>query len=179
MLGFLTILAAVEEAASEDIFTSLGIDFKILGLQVLAFVILVIILAKFIYPQINAMLERRDKVISDAIKSAQESEEKAAKLEVESAKELRKARDEANEIIEMARKESADMTTTAEFDAKKRAENIVREAQIDIAKEIETARVQLREETLDLVAEATEKIAEVKLGSDDEKLVTKTLKGKK
>jgi F-type H+-transporting ATPase subunit b len=180
MLDFLTNLASADvEIEAGGLFDSLGIDPKILILQLISFVILVVILAKFIYPQINAMLDRRDKQISDAIQAAKESEEKAAASQKQTAEALAKARVEADEIVEAARKESADMITTAEFDAKKKSEHIVREAQADIAKEIESARELLREETLGLVADATEKLAQVKLGADDEKLVAKALKGEK
>jgi F-type H+-transporting ATPase subunit b len=180
MLDFLTNLANAElEAESEGLFGSLGIDPKALLLQLIAFIILVVILAKFIYPQINAMLDRRDKQISDAIQAAKESEEKAAASQKQTAEMLAQARVEADEIVTTARKESADIMTTAEFDAKKKAENIVREAQSDIDKEVESARELLRGETLGLVAQATEKLAQVKLGADDEKLIAKTLKGEK
>lgn len=183
MLDFLTQFASTAgleaEAESEGIFASLGIDFKTLVLQLIAFVILVFILAKFVYPQINAMLDRRDKAINDAVKAAKESEEKAAKSEKETAEVLKKARKESEEIIETAKKESTDMMTTAEFDAKKKADGIVRSAQEDIEKEIQSARKMLRDETLGLVADATEKIASVKLGEDDGKLVSKTLESRK
>lgn len=181
MLDFLTKFASTAglETENEGIFASLGIDLKALILQLIAFVILVFILAKFIYPQINAMLDRRDKAISDAVKSAKESQERAAKSEKETAAVLKNARVESEEIIETAKKESADMMATAEFDAKKKADGIVRSAQEDIEKEIQSARKMLRDETLELVADATEKVASVKLGKDDDKLVTKTLKGEK
>jgi F-type H+-transporting ATPase subunit b len=180
MLGFLTHFANAAEVAEEiesgDIFSSLGIDWQMLGLQMLAFVILVIILAKFIYPQISAMLDRRDKVINDAIKAAQDSEAKAAKSEAETAKALAQARQEASEIVDTAKQESTDILTKAETEATKRAFNIVASARADLDKEVEAARRTLRSETLDLVATATEKIASVKLGANDEKIVSKALK---
>ncbi|MDR3125972.1 MAG: F0F1 ATP synthase subunit B [Candidatus Nomurabacteria bacterium] len=177
MLDFLTKLASSEQ--SGDLLSGLGIDWRILMLQSVAFVILVVILAKFVYPQINAMLDRRDKIINDAIKAAKESEEKAAQSEKEIQKALSQARIEAEEIVETAKKESADLTVTAEFDAKKRADSIVRAAQAEITKDIETARQTLRQETLDLVADATEKVAGLKLAKDDEKIVSEALKGRK
>ena len=176
MSEWLSLLAATAE--DEGIFGSLGIDYKILGLQALAFIILVVILGKFIYPQVNAMLDRRDKQINDAIEAAKQSEAKAAESEKKTAAALAAAREEAGAIVDTARKESADLMATAEFDAKKKADNIVREARVDIAKEIESAREQLRDETLDLVAQATEKIAGVKLTGDDRRIVQDSLGGK-
>jgi F-type H+-transporting ATPase subunit b len=179
MLDWLTKLASSETAEeAEGLLEGLGIDWKILGLQLIAFVVLVVILAKFIYPQINAILDRRDKQISDAIKAAKDSEEKAAESEKATKAALAEARQEAEDIIETAKKESVDMMTTAEFDAKKKADGIVRSAQAEIEKDIKSARQLLRDETLSLVADATEKVAKLRLTKDDEKVVAETLKGK-
>jgi F-type H+-transporting ATPase subunit b len=181
MLGVLAKLAAdvaSEEAAAEGLFASLGIDWKILLLQAVAFLLLVVILAKFIYPQINAMLDRRDKQINDAIEAAKLSESNAAKSEKETLAALGRAREEAESIVEAAKKESADIVATTEFDAKKKADEIVRSAQVTIEKDVNSARKMLRGEVLDLVANATEKVASIQLGSDDEKLVSQLLKGK-
>jgi F-type H+-transporting ATPase subunit b len=180
MLDFLTKLATSqpEEVVDEGLFESLGIDWQILVLQSVAFLLLVVILAKFIYPKINAMLDRREKLINDAVEAAKQAEEKAAKSEKETRKALNQARQEAEEIIETAKKESADLMTTTEFDAKKRADGIIRSARAEIDKDVQTARQLLRDETLSLVADATEKVAGLKLDNDDQKLVEKTLKGK-
>jgi len=174
MLDYLSKFASAS-SESGDLFSSLGIDWQVLILQTIAFIVLVFILAKFIYPQISAMLDRRDKAINDAMKAAKESEEKAAASEEQTTKLLATARDEAEDIIETAKKESADMLAEAEEEAAKRAFNIVAAAQADLEKEVESARKALRAETLDLVAMATEKVASVKLGVDDEKIIKKTL----
>jgi F-type H+-transporting ATPase subunit b len=179
MVDFFTRLALSEvPGESEGLFESLGIDWKILGLQLIAFVILVTILAKFIYPQISAMLDRRDKLINDTIKAAKDHEKKAAEAEKAAKEAMVKARQEAEDIVEIARKESADMVVTAEFDAKKKAEGIVRAAQAEIDENLEIARQQLRNEASGLVANATEKVAGLKLAGDDEKMVSEALEGK-
>ena len=179
MLGFLTQFAstaAEEVAEGSDLFGSLGINWTTLGLQALAFVVLVFILAKFIYPSISAMLDRRDKIIADSMKAAQEAEENAAKSEAETAKLLSDAREEATEIIDTAKKESADMLVDAEAEAAKRAFNLVAAGRAELEKEVESARKALRTETLNLVAQATEKIAGVKLDGQDEKIVNQAIR---
>jgi F-type H+-transporting ATPase subunit b len=169
--------SAAAEPASGDILGSLGIDWQVLLLQIIAFAVLVLILAKFIYPQISAMLDRRDQVIDEAIKAAKDSESRAAAAEAETTKLLETAKKQADDIVGTARKESADLMTESEFEAKKKADSIIRSAQADLTKEVESARQALRQEALDLVATATEKVAAVKLDDDDSRLVEKTLKG--
>ena len=60
----LTQFAAAEAHAEKaDLFGSLGIDWKLLVLQTIAFLILLAILRKFVYPPLVAMLPRVDRSI--------------------------------------------------------------------------------------------------------------------
>ena len=80
---FLTLFAsATAEESSGGIFGSLGIDWKILILQMIAFGILVFILSKWVYPPILAMLDRRDKLIDDSVKAAKEASKQSEKADV-------------------------------------------------------------------------------------------------
>lgn len=182
MLDFLTITAssvAEETVESSDMFASLGIDWQTLILQMIGFVLLVIILAKFIYPQIAAMLDRREKIIKDSLDAAREAQEKSAKSEAETATLLEKARKSAGDIVDTAKKESADIVASAEADATKRADAIVENAKVELDREIENARKSLRGEVVELVAIATEKVVDAKITSQDEKVIAEALKGRK
>jgi F-type H+-transporting ATPase subunit b len=71
---------------------------------------------------------------------------------------LKKARTEAAEIVETAKVESNAVLTASEEKAKKRSEQIVASAQDEIQKEVIAAKSALHNETLELVALATEKV---------------------
>ncbi|MDR2524222.1 MAG: F0F1 ATP synthase subunit B [Candidatus Nomurabacteria bacterium] len=177
MLGFLRQFATATETATDgDIFGSLGIDWQMLILQMIAFMILVFILGKFIYPQIAAMLDRREKLIADSVLAAREAEEKAAASEAETAKMLREARAEAGEIVATARKESADIIADAEANAGKKAASIVAGARAEIERDVQGARQALRDEVVELVALATEKVVGDKINHRDAKIIVDTLK---
>lgn len=182
MFSFLTQFAsaaAEETAESTDLMGSLGIDWQMLVLQMISFVLLVLFVAKFIYPQIAAMLDRREKIIKDSVKAAQEAEKKSAEAEAETAKLLAKARAEAGDIVETAKKESTDIIMNAEADASKRADIIVENAKVELDREVQNARKALRNEVVDLVATATEKVVESKIDSKDEKIIDDAIKEKK
>lgn len=176
MLSFLTQFASADTESSGDLFGSLGIDWPALILQMIAFVLLVLFIAKFIYPQIAAMLDRREKIIKDSVKAAQEAEKKSAEAEAETAKLLDKARKEAGDIVETAKKESADIVSSAESEAMKRAGTIVANAKADLDREVQSARKALRNEVVDLVAVATEKVVDTKIDSKDEKIIADAIK---
>jgi F-type H+-transporting ATPase subunit b len=183
MLDFVAQFAETAEVArssgGSDIFGPLGIDWQTMILQIISFAILVFILAKFIYPSIKAMLDRRDKTIADSMKAAKEAEEKAAASEAETTKLLERARTEAGDIVETAKKESSDMIAGAEADAAKRADAIVANAKVELDREVESARQTLRNEVVDLVALATEKVVETKIDAQDEKIIKSAIKERK
>jgi F-type H+-transporting ATPase subunit b len=165
------------EEASGGIFGSLGIDWKVLLLQAIAFGILVFILAKWVYPPILAMLDRREKLIEDSVKAAKEASAKSEKAEAEIAKQLKEARQEAAEIVETSRKESQEMLLNAETDASKRADAIVASARAQLDRDVEAARKTLREDTIELVAMATGKITRSKVDATaDAKLIKEAIK---
>ncbi len=175
MEKILTQFAATE--AKADLFSSLGIDWKMLILQTIAFLILLVILRKWVYPPLVAMLDKREKDLraaDNAAKSARENADKAEKMTNEL---MRKARGEANEIVAAAREEAAKVVEEAGAKATAKSEAIVKQAQDEIAKEVEAARKALHNETLDLVAEATGKVLGEKVDAKaDAKVIAAAVK---
>ena len=176
----LTLFAEAEAAtgaeSSGDLFGTLGIEWTALLLQAIAFVLLVIILKKWIYPPIAEMLDRHDKKIEDAMKAAEEAKAHAVESEAKTAELLEKSRTEAAEIIEAAKKESAEIAVKAEKDAAIRAEAIIANARADFERDVEQARADLRAEVVGLVALATEKVIDAKIDAEDEKIIAAVLK---
>ncbi|MDR1970018.1 MAG: F0F1 ATP synthase subunit B [Candidatus Nomurabacteria bacterium] len=169
-------LVASSEAESKDMFGVLGIDWKVLVLQTVAFCILVFILAKWIYPSILAMLDRRQKLIDDSVKAAKETISSSEKATADIATQMKKARDEADNIVSAAHKQSEQLIIDAEVEAQKRTEASIAASRQQLARDVEKARKALRQETADLVALATEKVAGVKVDSThDAKLVDEAI----
>ena len=180
-MNFLTTLAnageATAEPAQEGIFSALGIDLQLLIVQIVAFLILVWLLGKFVYPLLMKSVDERQKNIKEAAKAAKKAQESAAESEAETAKLLAEARKEAAEIVATAKTEAADIASTSEERARSSAEKIVADAHAQVSKDIEKARRELHDETLELIALATEKIVRKKLDKKaDEALIVEALK---
>ncbi len=175
MEKILTQFAATE--AKADLFSSLGIDWKMLILQTIAFLILLVILRKWVYPPLVAMLDKREKDLRAADNAAKSARENADKTEKMTNELMRKARGEANEIVAAAREEAAKVVEEAGAKATAKSEVIVKQAQDEIAKEVEAARKALHNETLDLVAEATGKVLGEKVDAKaDAKVIAAAVK---
>lgn len=175
MQGILTQFAEAE-AEGGDLFGTLGIDWTALLLQTISFIILVFILAKWIYPPIAAMLDRHDKKIEDAMQAAEEAKKHASDSEAKTAALLEQARTDAAEIVEAAKTESAEILAKAEEDAAARTEAMLANARADLERDVEQARAALRGEMVELVALATEKVIDTKIDAQDEKIINSVLK---
>lgn len=137
---------------------SLGIDWQTLILQIIAFLILLFLLGKFVFPTLTKILDDRQTKIDLANKAAEHAKIAADEAEVKVSKLLEKARHEAADILSLAKLESENNLNASEMKAKKQAQQIVESAQADISRQIDSAKKALYDETIELVSMATGKI---------------------
>jgi F-type H+-transporting ATPase subunit b len=149
---------AETDAASGGIFSALGIDWQMLIFQIVAFVILVSLLGKFVYPILIKTVDARHDDIEASTKAAQAAEKQAQEASKNIEKMLKQARTEAGEIVTTAKEEATAAIEAAETKSKERAERIVSEAHAQLDKDVIAAQKMLQNETLELVALATEKV---------------------
>jgi F-type H+-transporting ATPase subunit b len=139
-------------------FEALGIDWRLLVLQIVAFLILVALLSKFVYPWLMKSVDERQANIESAAKAAVEAKKDAASSLEKTAKLLSEARKEAAEIVNTAKLESAEMLAHSEKKARTTAEQIVADAHVQIDADIARVKKELYNETLSLVSLATKKV---------------------
>ncbi len=156
-MTFLTHFAS-ETTTEPGLFGALGIDWRLLVLQLIAFLILVVILGKFVYPWLMKQVDERQANIEAAAEAATAAQKAAADSQEKTAEQLDAARKEAAEIVNTAKLEAAEMARRSEEKARKTAERIAADAHAQIDKDIVAARTALYNDTLELVATATTKI---------------------
>jgi F-type H+-transporting ATPase subunit b len=178
MVDIVTVIAstAAEHGKNAGLFQALGIDVKLLIEQAIAFLILVAVLGKFVYPALMKAVDGRREAIEAGLKEAKESQEAAEKAQEQVAELLEQARKDADDILARSHQEAASMVSDAEDKAKQRAEQIVAEARGQLDADVRKAREALKKDTVQLVALATERVIGEKLdASKDAALVTKAL----
>ena len=158
MVGSGIYFASAAAEQSTDLLGSLGIDVQLLVLQTIAFLLLLVILSKWVFPVLSRMLDKREAQIAESLNAAANAEKHAAETEAKLSDMLKDARKQADEMLASAKNEAANMVAEADKKSRDRAEQIIEEAETEIQKNVETARTSLRQETLELVATATEKI---------------------
>lgn len=170
------VAAETAHKESQSLFTALGIDVTLLIEQTLAFLILVFLLAKFVYPALMKAVDSRREQIEAGMKEAKEAEEALAAAEAKVADMLAGARQEADDILARTHQEANSVVADAEDKAKKRAEQIVADARQQLQVDVSKAREALKKDTIELVALATERVVGEKLdATKDAALVKKAL----
>ena len=133
--------------------------------QVLNFLILVFILAKFAYkPLMKIMDDRKNKIAGD-LAAAETAKTDAESIKAEYAAKLAAARQEAQAIIDNARKTAQ----TAHDKILAEQDQIVKTAKEAIALEKKQALSEIRAHVINLSLVAASKIVEQKLGSEEDK----------
>ncbi len=150
---------ATAEVADEGIMGAFGVDVPTLIFQGIAFLLLVFVLGKWVFPVFLAAVDRREQSINESLKAADEARSAADDANRDVAKLLKEARAEAGEIVSTAKKEASMMAQDAETKARAKTEALMAASVDEIEKEVLAAKKMLRSETLDLVALATEKVA--------------------
>lgn len=178
-MQFLFATETAHEAGSGNLLQALGIDGKLFVTQGLAFLILVFLLGKFVYPVLVKAIEDRRTAIEASAEEAKQSHAALENAEAKVAGMLADARKEADEIIARSHQEATNMVTDAETKAKTRADQIVENARAQLEADVVKARAALKKDTVELVALATEKVVKEKLDAHRDTALIKDALGEK
>lgn len=170
--------AATEHAEESGI---LGFSVQAFIIQIITFILVFILLKKFAFNRIVALLDQRHKVIDEGVRHGQQMKQEREKFEKETGKIAREARHQADEIISDAQKEAREVIREAEKAASKKSELILADAEARINEEVAQAKRRVEKDVAELVSEATEAIVEEKVDAKkDSELIDKAIKrGKK
>jgi F-type H+-transporting ATPase subunit b len=127
------------------------------------------ILAKVAFPRISEALERRQHVIEDSIDAADRTRREADELLAEYRERLKESRQQAEEIVERARRAAEVHARDATAEAQVRREQLMEQARRDIELETRRAIEEIRREVADLTVMATEKVTRKTLTEDDQR----------
>ncbi len=133
-------------------------DFGLLFWMVVIFGIVFVILAKFGFPIITDMVDKRNAKIAQSLKDADEIQARMDAWKVEQAKMLDQARKEHSAILSDATRTKAQILADAKAQATEEAEKIIAAARVQIEAEKESALAQVRKEVGLLSVQVAEKI---------------------
>jgi F-type H+-transporting ATPase subunit b len=148
--------------------SSLGLNVKSFVFQLITFLIVLLILRRWVFPKLVATLEERRKVLEQSLEQARQTEETLHKTEANAVRILSKAREEADAALSDAQIRSKEIIAEAEKSGEKAASRIVKEAEAHLGQERAKLKDELKEELADLVVQTTEKVISKKLSSQED-----------
>ena len=142
-------------------------DSGLLFWMTIIFAIVFFLLAKFGFPVITGMVEKRTRRIDDAIGAAREAESRLKGLAAEQEQLISDARAEHDRILKEAAQERERMIASAQEQARAEAEKIMDETRERIRQEKEAALRDIRREVATLSVAIAEKVVRKERSSDE------------
>lgn len=131
------------------------------------FAIVFFILARFGFPIITGMVEKRSRRINDSLEAARVAEEALAHLTQEKERILSDTKLEQDKLMKEAAAEREKMIGQAQAQAKLEADKILQEAKEMIRQEKEAAMREIRKEVALVSMAIAEKVVRKELASND------------
>ena len=141
-------------------------DSGLLFWMTIIFAIVFFVLAKFGFPVITGMVEKRRMRIEDALAAARKAEDAIAHLNNEQERMIAETRAEQAKLMKEAAAEREKMIATAKEQAMVEAQKIMDDARIRINEEKEAAMKEVRSEVAKVSLAIAEKVVRKELSSE-------------
>ncbi|MGN6226724.1 F0F1 ATP synthase subunit B [Dyella sp. KULCS107] len=137
----------------------MDINLTFLG-QMVSFAILVWFTTKFIWPQLNAAIEERQKKVAEGLAAAERARAELKDADAKAAVEIKQARQQAAEIVERAQQQANQIVDKARAEALVEAARVKAAATEEVASMQQRAREELRGWVGRLAVQGAEKIVQ-------------------
>ena len=154
-----------------EILKNFGFDPVMLTAQIVNFLIILFLLKRFLYKPVLEMLKKRQNLVQEGLKQAEEGKLSLEKALEEEKKILKKAQEQSKKIVDDASNQALAVAKEIEDNSKKQAEKILSDAKIQIEQETKEAEKRLSEDVSRLSIEFLEKSLKEIFGEKEEKLV--------
>ena len=135
----------------------LRVDFNLV-LTMINLVILFLILRKFLFRPIMNIMEKREAMISDGLKNAQDSQTQALELKSQYEDKLKGAKEESSQMIERAKQEAKAEYDRIGGDAGTEAEKLMKSARETMDMEREQTLREMKSQVASLAMDAARKV---------------------
>ncbi|HOO18628.1 MAG TPA: F0F1 ATP synthase subunit B [Paludibacteraceae bacterium] len=138
--------------------------------MLLSFGIVVLILAKFGFPVILQMIEKRKSYIEESLLEAEKARNELENVKLEGKKIINEAHQAHEKIMKEAAQLKESLLNDAREKASQEAEKILQEARENIQKEKEAALEDIRRQVADMSIVISEKLLRTKLRNKEEQM---------
>lgn len=169
------LLFASESAQPEGV-AAFGINWQMLLLQAITFLLLVLVLKKFVAGKLYGVIDARKKEINDAVDAADGARAALQEANTQASSIIKTATAQAHDIVASAKTEATQLVLQAEKNATIKANQIVTEAEQRLKGDIEKARKDLLHEAATIIGDVSGKVLGAKLNTtSDAQFIAKEL----
>ena len=146
-----------------------NINFKSFLFQLATFVIVLLVLRRWVFPKLTATIEARRQTVEESLVKAKETEEALAQAEDKAGQMIKVAREQADRALADANAQAKDIIAKAEVAANAQAKRLIDEAQDRLGQEHLKLQEQLKAELTDMVIMSTEKVLRQKINDEEDR----------
>lgn len=145
--------------ADPGVLGTFGLRGDLFAAQLINFLLVLIVLWRFVYKPIFAILDSREKSIAKSMKDVEDIAARVKSSEAERTAMMNDARKESQAIIEAAMRETDVRKNDMIESAKREVERVIAHGKEQLAAEREASMVEMRKEIIDIAVRAAAKIA--------------------
>lgn len=156
-----------------ELFSNLGINGKLLFVQVINFLIIFAVLAKFVFPKVIKFVEQRRRKIAEGLELTEKAHHEMQRIEEARHRELEKTRKEADVLLSQAKTDAQEKEHAMLAEAKNRAEEVGLQAKEDAQRAKIDALKDARREISKTALLFAEKVLARNIAKEDEERLAK------
>ncbi len=161
----------------QELFTKLGIDWRLLIAQIINFTVLLFVLYRFLYRPMLSLLEKRRKKIEKSLEEAARIDVESKRLEILKMQKVEEAKRDAAKVMEETAVHAEQAKQATLERTKQESEKIVTRARAQIASERESLFKGVQAEAAGVVIDVAEKVLKQKMDDDkDKKFIEDSIK---
>lgn len=149
-----------------ELFSKLGIDWRLLVAQIVNFLVLLFVLYKLLYKPVLKLLDSRSKKINESLTKAEEI-----------TKEFKAMEAKRDQVITAAKKEAEKIIAVAAVDANNKGQEIVAKSKEETAKIVADAKKQLAVEKEKIINDAKDAVSDLAVKISEKILSAKLTSG--
>jgi F-type H+-transporting ATPase subunit b len=149
----------------------LAIDWVVLSIQVVGFVILFLLLRRYLFGPLMGVITQRQQEIAEGLEAGERARTELARIDQERAQALAEAREQGREQVRQAVREGEHARERIVTEAREEAQALRQRAQQAIALERDEAELALRQQVVDLALMAADKAVLRQLDTHTQKQV--------
>jgi F-type H+-transporting ATPase subunit b len=146
-----------------EVFKDLGLDGRTILVNAAGFIVLVLLLKRFLFAPVAQVLKRREERVAATLAKADSERQAMEKMRSEYEQRIAKIEEEARTRIQDAIKEAGEIRNGLLEEARQQSQEIVERGKSEIERERQKAVVALRDEVVGLAVEAAERLLREKL----------------